>query len=548
MENEFVNGKVLPFERSAAYLRQIAVRQRKKGRILPALETLRRSLAKEPGNPETQLEVARTYAQMRCPELSNRVLFPLFAREEIAAECFRLAGCNFYAMNMVKSACDCFVLCLQKTPSGRHSREITQLIDRLNVDTVDRPGEKVQKRMRRVLNALDSGCPALAVRLARRLLALERCSGDACALLAYALLKNGEETAAYAAARRALHWDRDSIRTICAMAIILASTGQKSAARAFLNHAHKKAGKSGDMEYVCRTAYEIGDHARARDALLSLRQTAPLSTELLHLLAAASYNAGERAEALECWRTLQRIDPTDTVAEYRLKEAKTGQLAARITYAPDIPEHEVLSRLSCLSAIVREGVEGIRRRWIEDDTLKRLVHWGLRSSQPGIPEAMMGLLATIRTDCSTPLVAMLSDPYIPDDRKRSAITTLCRMDQNGPYYALINDRISLVRISRVNKASQGIYTQAEVLARRVKTRLGKLLDGEESLLLALCCAALKRDRWTNEAFRIKGIERAVRDIRGEGVHDAGQEIDRRRLARFTRGIMKEASDHEVRQL
>jgi len=549
MGNETTTGQLLPFERSAEYLRRVAVRQRKDGRLLPALETLRRSLEKEPDSSDTQLEIARTYAQMRCPGLSNRALFPLLSREEIAAECFHLAGYNFYTMNMDKSARDCFVLYLQKKPAGRFSPDTAELIDTLGEDTVSPLDLKINHRTQRVLHALDSGRPALAIRLARRLIALEKRNSGTHALLAFALLENGDATAAYHAAQSAYRLNSSDVRAICAMAATLASAGHRAAARAFLSRAQKKADGAEDSELICRTACEMGDHARARDVLLVLQPSAPLSNELLHLLAAASYNAGELQRALECWRLLRRIDPADMMAEFRLERAEAGTLETPITYYPDVPRQEVLSRLSHLSAIVQEGVEGIRRRWLEDDTLERLVQWGLHSSQPGIPEAMMGLMTTIRDeDCSAPLVEMLSDVNISDDRKRNALATLCLMGQNGPHYALIGDRISLVHVTRADKAPNGMTTQAEALARHVKSRLGGLREGEEAILLPLCRAALARGARASTMFRLKGVEMAVRGLRGEDAREVSRAPIRRRLIRFARRIMKEAAGRGVHQL
>lgn len=73
MANETM-GRVLPFARSAAYLQRLADKQRAQGHLLQALELLRMSRQKEPEMLETTMEMAETYALMRCPALSNRLL------------------------------------------------------------------------------------------------------------------------------------------------------------------------------------------------------------------------------------------------------------------------------------------------------------------------------------------------------------------------------------------------------------------------------------------------------------------------------------------
>jgi len=542
MEEKAITGQVLPFARSAEYLRRLAVKQREMGKLLPALELLRLSLAKAPEDAQTVMEIAETYAQMQCPTLSNRALFSLLDNDEMAPECFYGAGCNFYAIQMFDCARDCLVLYLQKRPDGAFAPEAVDMIEAIDTTNPETSAleMRINRRIERVLDSMDADKPYLAVRQIRRALALEQRNGGTHALLSFALLAAGDEKGALEAARYAMRLTHDDIRAVCAMAAALMANLSGDAARIFLERAVKRAENDDDLQLVCQTACEMGQHATVYKVLARMEAEAPLSDELLHLLASASINVGEKDNALRCWRLLRRIAPMDSVAEYRLKLAEEGKLATPVSYNRQVPLEETLNRLSRLRAWVQEGAPGLGERWAEDDELEKLLRWGGSCTEAGVPQAMIGVLTTMEDARGRAVLKdMLCDVFTPDTLKHSALAALCVMGMKGPYYALVRGRLTLVHVSKVNPKETDVHLKA--LMATVKRRLGPITQEEETCVGLLCGLSVSH-AVANAAVRARVVELAFRRMRGESVSFEERPGKRRKMERYARRLMKEAQN------
>ncbi|MCL1963904.1 MAG: hypothetical protein FWF69_02445 [Firmicutes bacterium] len=548
MEHDSTRGQVLPFARSAEYLRRLAVRQREQGKPVKALELLRMGLAKAPDDTQAMMEMAETYAEMQCPSLSNRLLFSLLTEEDVAPECFYGAGCNFYAMRLLECARDCLAMYLQKRPNGSFVPEAIDMIE--SIDTRDEKGSaletRINRRIERVLASLDSDKPRLAARQIRRAVALEKRNGGTHALQAFALLAAQDAKGALEAARYALRCNRDDIRAICAMAAALKVNHADDAARAFLGRAIARIENDEDAQLVCQTACDMGEHTTVRGVLKRMEAETPYSDELLHLIASASFNAGEADEAMRTWRLLRRIDPMDCTAEYRLKLAEENSLQTPVSYSRQMPLRETLARLSRLREWVQEGAESLRARWKENEALEKILRWGLTSAEPGIPQAMMGVIATIDDPRSqTMLKNMLCDATVPDTLKHGALAALCVMDAKGPFYALVQGRLTLVHVARVEPGESDPHM--DTLIRFVKRRLGPLTKEEEKSVQALCSLSLKQSGVVGAVVRARAVEISFRRMRGEVVEVSTKPAKRRKMERYVRRIMKGAQ-HELHQL
>ncbi len=549
MENEATMGHVLPFARSADYLRKLAVKQRALGKPVQALEMLRLSQRKAPRDVQTTIELAETYAGMQCPTLSNRALFTLLKDDDVAADCFYGAGCNFYMMRMADCARDCLVMYLQKRPDGKFASEAVDMIETVDADlrmesTIE---TRLNRRIERVLDSLDAGKPRLAARQVRRALALERRNSGVHALLAFAMLGADNAKGALSAARHAMRCCRDDIRALCAMAAALKANGAAQAAEAFLQRAIDRIENDEDAQLVCQTACEMGEHGFVHSVLLKLEAETPFSDELLHLLASACHNIGQRDEAIRRWKLLRRIDPMDSIAEYRLRLAEENLLPEVIPYQRQVTLEETLERLSRLRVWVQEGGKALWKRWENGDELERLLRWGLTSPEPGVPQAMVGVLSTIGDEkARTVLRDLLCDVASADSLKHTALAALCVMDAKGPFYALIGGRLTLVHVSKADPKVSDPHLDA--LIRAVKKRLEPLTEEEDAQVASLCRFAVKQAGAMSTAFRARGVELAVRWMRGEKVSLSVRPVLRRKLERYSRRIMKEARQDGMHQL
>lgn len=545
MNNEAM-GKMVPFTRSPEYLRRLALKQRGQGRPIRALELLRLSQAKAWDDAKTKMVLAETYANIHCPMLSNQALFSLLENETFAADSFFCAGRNFLAMRMDDAAKDCFMMYLQKSPHGLHAVEAVDLLEMIGHDDSHKVSmeERVNARINRVLSSLDNGKPQLAVRQIRRALALDHNNSGVHAFLSFALLGSGDTKGALAAARKAMRCSKQDIRALCAMAVSLKSANMKDASRSFLMRATKHIEDGDDAQVVCQTACEMGEHKSVQLMLKELEHQAPYAVDLLHLLATASHNAGDKEEAKQCWRLIIRINPMDSIAKYRQQLAEQDLLENEISYARQVPIRETMKRLSTLRTWVQEGIDALMSRWQESSELELLLRWGLSSEEHDIPQAMMGILSMLADKRSEQILHdLLFDISISNEVKHHALATLCVIGMKGPFFAIINNRLTLVHVTKMQNGSDDDYVTS--LYEEVHKRFESLTEQDMVKMRALCHIAARQSMPMGEVFRVYGVELAMRRLRGERVAFPMYLSIHRKLQRYAFRIAKEYEKNAV---
>lgn len=545
MNNEAM-GKMVPFMRSPEYLRRLALKQRGQGKPIRALELLRLSQNKALDDAKTKMELAETYATIHCPTLSNQTLSSLFENESFAAESFLCAGRNFLAMRMDDMARDCLMMYLQKKPNGSHAVEAVDLLEMIGHDVPEKISmeERVNARINRVLSSLDNGRPKLAVRQIRRALSLDRHNSGVHAFLSFALLGAGDSKGALTAAKKAMRCSKQDIRALCAMAVSLKAANMQDTGRSFLLRATKRIEDEDDAQVVCQAACEMGEHKSVQTMLKELEQQAPYAVDLLHLLATASYNAGETEEAKRCWRLIYRINPMDSIAKYRLRLAENNELEKEISYARQVPMRETLERLAILRGWMQDGMEALSARWQESDELEALLRWGLSSEEPDIPQAMMGILSMLADKRSEQmLLDLLFDINITNEVKHHALATLCIIGVKGPFFAVINNRLTLVHVSKMQDGGENDYVTS--LYETVQKRFDTLTEQDMEQMRALCQIAARQTTPMGEVFRVFGVELAMRRLRGENISFATRLSIHRKLQRYAFRIAQEYKKNAV---
>jgi hypothetical protein len=330
------------------------------------------------------------------------------------------------------------------------------------------------------------------------------------------------------------------IRALCALAAALHAVGCAPTGQGFLKRAVARIENDEDSQLVCQTACEMGEHRVVLDVLTPIESEAPLNDEILHLTASASYNAGAREEALRRWRLLRRIDPMDSIAEYRLQGAEADQLPAMVSYNRQVPLGETLARLGRLRTWVQEGPEAVLALWQRGDALEKLLRWGLTSAESGVAQAMMGVLAGLGDARARDILReALTEPTLSDELKHHALAALCVAGSEGPHYALMHGRMALVRVSRMEK--QAGHPQEEALLRLLRARLGAQKGLEEALLGRLCRAAVALGGRRSVHFQARAIAMAFDQMRGLPTEPAPPG-KRRKLLRLARRVIKEAHD------
>ncbi|MDL2317540.1 hypothetical protein LJC74_00410 [Eubacteriales bacterium OttesenSCG-928-A19] len=540
MKDEMM-GRVLPFERSADELRALASRQLDHGQPLKSVELLRMSLAREPRDARTLQMLAEAYASMGCWPLSNEAFGRLLDDETYAAEAFYGMGENYLAMRQYGAAHDCFTLSLQRDPDAAFAGDAVDHLESIEeAEQARTPHDvRLQRRMDRVLRAMDRGNARLAARLIRRVLPLDSRSSGIRSMQAYALLSSGEPKAALKAARRALRHNPRDIRALSAMASALKANRSIKAARAFLYRAETLIDKPDDAQLVCQTACEIGEHDFVVSMLGGMEKHMPQSDSVLHVLAAALHNTGQTEEAVMRWRLLRRIDTLDTVASYYLRLYDAGTLPDQIPYLRQVPLSEMLHRMQQLRGWVQSGAERLQSRFDEDEALEAIIRWGLTTGESGIPKAMCGILSTLR---GPRVEAMLRDVLLREEPneavKQSALMALHTVGAKGPFHAIMDGRVTLVHVSRVEDRKKD--SEAGMLARLVAGWLrpyAGLVEAERVQLM--CEASVRLGGGLKQAMKARAVVVAHCHMTGVIPPFSSTYAQRRKVDRLAARIIRE---------
>lgn len=543
MRNETM-GQLLPFAQSAQTLRRFAGKHRAQGNDLQAVEFLRMSLLREENDEETSLALAEAYAAIQCYALSNRILIPLIGSERVGEESIFGVGCNMLSLGMNDCARDCFVMYLQRYPGGERVQDAVEMLESCEEpeDALSPAQARVEKRVQRALEALDGGRAALAVRLLQRAVRIGKRNSGVYALLSFALLAVPDAKQAVLAARRALCICRDDLRARCAMAVSLYVCGAKKSGRAFLEKAAEQAQEEDEAMLVCHTACEMDAPDVVLKVLADTEADAPYCDDLLHLTACAHYNNGNREEAIRRWKLLKRIDPLDTVADYRLRAAEAGELPEKIPYLRQAPLEETLRRLSRLRVLVQEGAGPLQARLDSDDNeLQRLLGWALTSDEEGVAKTAAGLLMSLtgpRADAL--LLGVLSDADAPRKLKHEALAALCVRGKTGPFHVVVDGRMTLVRVSSTQ--DQKAVRHDRIFCAAMIARLGATTEKEKEQVRALC-EAVHRAGSSGSAVQMKIVGLAYRMMKRQQIVLPKRMKHRRRLCRIARRLVWEVENN-----
>lgn len=541
MTNEM--GRVLPFARSAAQVRRLADRQQEQGNALVALELLLLSRQRDAQDRETALSLAEMYADMRCWIASCDAYFTLIDDDAYAPEAFFGLGRNYFDMRLYALSRDCFVMALQRRPDAMFAPDAVEMLDAM--EAAERPphpaGDRLQRRVGRVLDALADGRPRLAANLMRRVIALDGKSSGILSLHALTLLAAGEAADALAVARRAYRADRFDLRALCALASALHVCGSEEAARSFLLRAAQGAAGDDDAHIVYDTACELEAHDVLVSLLAQAETEAPYAEDMLYLLAQAYYNTGRHEEAYRRWRLIRRIRPMETLASYYLDQAEKDLLPAVLPYTRSVPPQETVRRLRTLYEWTSEGQESLLARWREDERMEALARWGLSTYEPAIVQVMGGLLLTVNdARARAVLQSFLYDLDAPDTLKHGVLAALHAMGVPSPLYAITAERLAVVDVTRMRPEAEA--RRARAVERAAVRLLMPQTDEETQYIQALCARAEGHIGQAGRRQAARAVMEAYCAAYRRPLPASSTYPGRRKACRLGRRIRKEVDD------
>jgi len=448
---------LVPFARDAGFLRARAQEHIRAGRMLEALDLYRMIAGRAPDDARGQMELAALYSDMGAYELSNRLLFAQAQCGGHEAACFFALGRNFFAMRDAHRAQDCLLTALRLEPGGNYAEEAEMLLD--NLDEAVAPGPaagRVEKAIRRGIQALESGRPDGAVRWITYALHRQGEDAELLTLLCFAHLNAGRPREGLEWARRAYRRDRGDVYALCAMASALFALESPNLCAKFLHMAQAEAEMPQEIALLCQTACEVGAHDMALSLLRAVQAERPYTPSLLHMLAAACWNTGQVRQAARHWATLRRLDPADlvAVAMYRRAEKKVEAdqgdsqepppLEEQCAYGAELSPEDAIEKLLEVQQTLRRGPEALQARFDEDAGFAAILAWGLtvRDENDATRGAMLSLLGSLQGErANRLLLGQLTDPGQSEGIKREAIGLLAIRGLSGPHYMESGGRI-----------------------------------------------------------------------------------------------------------
>ena len=439
-------SKVVPFSRSAAYLYQRAVINRREGHLLDALELNRRALEKDPGNVDYELDLAQVLCELGCYVQSNRILVRMLAQDETLTECYFGLASNFYGMNDADSSYKALMCFLAEDPQSAGRQEVGELLHNLFVARTLN-GQKSRRKARaaklasRGLAEMRAGELNEAEQSLRRSLQVNPRHSETRALLAMCLAKKGDVEGAMKEVARSLRPAKPPIRALCIAALIENATRNPDAAARLIDQAAARNPDGAQLRILLDAACDLNLHERVYELTQKALAEAPFDRALLHRCAAAIVNTNRPLDrAAQCWARVKRLEPGDEVAGYYLAHSDLTP----IDYRYGLPQAEIDLRTDYLAATARSGLEGVEAAWNEGDMLRRTVRWALECGEAVFLRVGVNILSAVETpEAEWMLRQVLLEPGAAQTVKHQAVTLLGLRGAKPPFLMTGEDKFSL---------------------------------------------------------------------------------------------------------
>ncbi len=465
-------SKVVPFSRSAAYLYQRAVKNRREGHLLDALELTRRALEKDPGNADYELDMAQVLCELGCYVQSNRILARMLARDSSLGECYFGMACNFYGMNSADDAYKALMCFLSEDPEGAGRQEVGELLHNLFVARTltghkSRRGARAAKLSQKGVAMIRTGDLAGGERALRRSLKINPRHSQTRSVLALCLQMRGDSEGALKEIARALRTPRPPLRALCLAAQIESANGNPEAARRLLDQAAARNPDGADSRMLLDAACELKLDGMVLELTQKALAQSPYDRALLHLCAAATVNTGGPAEhAARCWTRMLRLDPRDEVALYFLAHPEEKPIA----YVCRLPEAEVAARAEALAEAARGGVERVAEAWAGSDSFRRLARWAVESGEDAFMRAGIRLLAAADAPEAEWLMRqVLVEPAASRQLRHQTLALLGVRGAEPPFLVIGEDKFSLASAADSGQMPKLPLAYRRVLKRAVYT-------------------------------------------------------------------------------
>ncbi len=393
--------KVVPFNRSAAYVHHRALKNMRSNNPIDALELMRHAVEHSPDNREYLLDLAEMYCELGLHEQSNRILLDILAGKDAPAECYYGLALNQFGRNELESARQALGLYDRYASDGDYLEDAGNLRAEMDFyDAMRRPMNRKAGRAEhiaaRACDALRAEDPERACRLFRRSLELNGDQDEMRALYAMALRLNADAEEALRQAELCAARPEPSVRAACVAAQVFWMCDRPEEARELARRAIDQHPAGVELRLLIFALSELEMYQEAADAVkLALRET-PLDKALLHLRAVTLHRTGAPDSAVEgFWHRILRIDPEDSVARFYQEAAAEGKLdevGCELTY--EVPGEEYRRRIAGIADCLSHGLDVAVKRWREDRRFRSVLNWAAGNGEESCGRAAVMIIAS----------------------------------------------------------------------------------------------------------------------------------------------------------
>lgn len=448
------DSKVVSFERNADYLRQRALKNRREGKSVDALELMRQASLREPENMAYAMELADMYSEMGLQEPANRAMLRVMMKTGAKNECLYLMANNLYHRGEISRAERVLRAYLEGGAEGERAAQAERFLVEIDYAkhfsrSRDRKQQRAARFAGRAYTAMRSGNAALGERLLAKSLRFSGRNPETRALYALCLFLNEKAEQARIELNNierliaAQAEDRTNIKARCISAQVWNYLGQRDKAQAIMDAA--LAEEADEMEATMRVMAlcEMAMHTEAYEACQLALKKSPYDKTLMHISSAAAFNAGlPLEEVLRGWQRISRLDADDPVAAYFLQAAQAGTLHQPLIYVYMLPGTEMTRRFAYVTDCVRAGADALAEAWKADEEFRSLLLWELVQGNEQLARTAITVLAGIPDDEARALVRIYAERPDADLNLRLYAMSMMRLQGIEPDASLSDSFLS----------------------------------------------------------------------------------------------------------
>ena len=435
------DSKVVSFQRNADYIRDRAMRNRRDGKNVDALELMRQALDREPDNAGYALDLANLYAEMGLYEQTNRILMRAMAAGNATKDCLFPMANNLYHRGDVSRAERLLRAYIESGAQGERAEEASRMLSEIEYAREDmRPTDRKLAHASRIVNracdAMRAGNARLAEKLFRKGIALRDVAPEVHTLLALSLLMRGKREEAQEEVGRGMEMLREKpearpVKTLCISAQVLAYLNKTEEARALARSTLDMEADETEARMRVNALCEMGLHAEALKAVGMALKDHPYDKQLLHISSVAAYNTDAPAlETMKGWQRIARLDPDDPVCAYYLNAAENGELPQKpLDYAYLLPKEEMSKSIRYLAERIQGGSDRLTEAWNHDAYFREILEWGLSLNQDNLTQTSLTVLSSIDNDEAS--------PKLPNQVHQMPFLDLLQLEQEDVEYSHI---------------------------------------------------------------------------------------------------------------